>query len=472
MFSRLAFLAILKYNIITLYFIGVIYMSRNIIIAGAGHGGLVAGYYLAQNGYHVTVYEKGKKNHLGYPQYDAVHLDGFEEAGIPVPEEYMVKRTPITFSVLGTDLPPITQGDSGDTYNVEIDRKALYKYLIGMAEEAGVKFVYGCEIIEPIILGSRVAGLRTSKGDVYGDLIIDACGLYSPVRSKLPEFMNITSRPGQFDVLHTYRAYYSRLKNAPVPAHKYLVSLTPGDSCGLLWAITNEDAIDVFVGTFCELTQELLDEKLSLLREVTPHLGKKLVRGGEGIVDIPIRQPLSIMVADGYAAIGDAAFMTIPIKGSGIGYSMRAGRILAECVMGDENGLYNEETLWKYQIRYFNEIGSNSAILAIIKNLFPVITMDDLIYLFGESIISSEDLEKFGSEAGVSKIIASLKPGEIRDKAKKLIGNQNVRRMLTGTAKNIAMYKIVEQSLKENFSSASAKKWADAYDNFFESIKE
>ena len=196
-----------------------------------------------------------------------------------------------------------------------------------------------------------------------------------------------------------------------------------------------------------------------------------MIKGG-GIVDIPIRQPLSIMVADGYAAIGDAAFMTIPIKGSGIGYSMRAGKMLAECVMEDENGLYNEETLWKYQIEYFDEVGSTSAVLAIIKNLFPVITQEDLIYFFGEGLVTSDDLEKFGSEAGLSKIIASLRPGELRDKAKKLIGNQNVRRMLTGTAKNIAMYKIVEQSLKENFSSAAAKKWADAYDNFFESIKD
>lgn len=446
-------------------------MSKNIIVAGAGHGGIVAGYYLAQNGYNVTVYEKGKKNRLGYPQADAIHLDGFEESGIPVPEEYKVKRTPITFCVMGTDLPPLVQADSADTYNVEIDRKALYKYLIGMAEEAGVKFVYDCEIFAPIVLGSRVAGIRTSKGDFYADLVIDACGLYSPVRSQLPEFMNITRQPGSLEVMHTYRAYFSRLKNAPDPEHKYLISLITGEHCGLLWVITHDDYVDVFVGSFYDIPQEYIEEKLAQLREVNPHMGKKLIKGG-GIVDIPIRQPLSIMVADGYAAIGDAAFMTIPIKGSGIGYSMRAGKMLAECVMADENGLYNEETLWKYQIEYFDEVGSNSAVLAIIKNLFPVVTQEDLIYLFGENVISSEDLEKFGSEAGVAKIIASLKPGDIRDKAKKLIGNQNVRRMLTGTAKNIAMYKIVEQSLKENFSSAAAKKWADAYDNFFESIKE
>ena len=447
-------------------------MSKNIIIAGAGHGGLVAGYYLAQNGYTVTVYEKGKKNRLGYAQSDSVHLDGFEESGIPVPEAYKVKRTPISFCVLGTDLPPVTQADSGETYNVEIDRKALYKYLIGMAQEAGVKFVYECEIEAPIVLGSRVAGIRTSKGDFYGDLVIDACGVYSPIRSQLPEFMNITRQPGPFDVLHSYRAYFTRLKNAPEPEHKYMVSLITGDHCGILWVVTHEDCVDVFIGSFYDMPQEYIDEQLALLRKANPHMGKKRLKGGDGVVDIPIRQPLSVMVADGYAAIGDAAFMTIPVKGSGIGYSMRAGKMLADCVMEDENGLYNEETLWSYQIRYFDEVGSNSAILAIIKSLFPVVTQEDLVYVFGENLLTSEDLEKFGSEAGVAKIIASLKPGVIKDKAKKLIGNQNVRRMLTGTAKNIAMYKIVEQNLKENFSSAAAKKWADAYDNFFESIKD
>ena len=40
-------------------------MDRKIIVAGAGHGGIVAAYYLALEGYDVTVYEKGKKGKLG-----------------------------------------------------------------------------------------------------------------------------------------------------------------------------------------------------------------------------------------------------------------------------------------------------------------------------------------------------------------------------------------------------------------------
>ena len=41
-------------------------MSRKIIIAGAGHGGLIAGALLAEKGYDVTVYERNIRDDLGY----------------------------------------------------------------------------------------------------------------------------------------------------------------------------------------------------------------------------------------------------------------------------------------------------------------------------------------------------------------------------------------------------------------------
>ena len=36
-------------------------MSKKIIVAGAGHGGIAAGALLAKNGFDVTVYEKQKR---------------------------------------------------------------------------------------------------------------------------------------------------------------------------------------------------------------------------------------------------------------------------------------------------------------------------------------------------------------------------------------------------------------------------
>lgn len=441
-------------------------MSKRIIVAGAGHGGIVAAYYLAKEGLDVTVYEIKKKGSLGYPQSDSIHLDGFEKAGIPVPEEYKTKRTPITFTVPGTDIEPVVQGDAGNTYNVEIDRKALYKYLIGMAETAGVKFVYNCGINSAIVLGNRVVGIRTDKGDIYADMVIDACGMYSPVRASLPEFTSIQKQPGELEVLNTYRAYFSRFKNAPEPEHKYKISLIPGEFCGLLWVVTKEDCVDVFIGSFKKLTPEHINGYLDVLRKENPHLGKKLLKGGK-LADIPLRQPLAVLVADGYAAVGDSAFMTIPIKGSGIGYSMRAGKMLAECILSDEKGFYTADKLWEYQTAFFDEIGSTAAVLAVIKCLFPMVTLEEMEYVFGEKILSSEDLEMFGNEAGVMKIITSIKPGAIRDKAFKIVGDQNIRKLLRFVGRNAAKYKLVEQSLKKTYSPQSAAKWAEAYNAFF-----
>ena len=130
---------------------------KKIIVAGAGHGGIVAAMYLARAGFDVTVFEARAEDELGYDQSDSVHLDGFELAGLPVPEEYKIKRTGITFVIPGTDLEPLQQGVSEGTYNVEIDRKALYRYLIAPAKEAGVRFVFNCRVHGPLLLGSRVA---------------------------------------------------------------------------------------------------------------------------------------------------------------------------------------------------------------------------------------------------------------------------------------------------------------------------
>ena len=69
------------------------------------------------------------------------------------------------------------------------------------------------------------------------------------------------------------------------------------------------------------------------------------------MTSIPVRQPLAVMIADGYAAIGDSAFMAIPINGSGIGCSMRAGKMLADAVIADAymKGIRNFDVSLAYE---------------------------------------------------------------------------------------------------------------------------
>lgn len=444
---------------------------KKILIAGAGHGGLVAGKYLAEAGFDVTVYERKQEADLGYDQYDSVHLDGFELAGVPIPEEYKVKRTGLTFMIPGTDLPPLKQGVSEDTYNVEIDRKALYRWLIAPAKEAGVKFRFGCAVKGPLMLGGRVAGLATDDGDVYADLVIDAAGIYSPVRSLLPPALGIQNEIADTDIMHTYRAFYTRDPAAGEPEYKYIVSLLPSPFCGIVWAITGENQVDILIASMAgELTDELIEEKTAQLKAANPVMGE-FIRGGR-VADIPVRQPLSMLVADGYAAVGDSAFMTIPLKGSGVGHAMRAGRLLAETVIGDENGFYTRETLWGYQVKFFEEMGNGSMLMAIIKNELPFITQDDLEYFFREEIISSEMLEAFGSEAHFTKILSSIRFKDLREKARKIVGHPYVRSVLVRGGKNITRCMMAQSSLKDKYETKTANKWNAAYNALFDSILE
>lgn len=443
-------------------------MSQRIIVAGAGHGGLVAAKYLAEYGYDVTVFEAKAEEDLGYDQYDSVHLDGFEKAGVPIPEAYKVHRTGLAFAIPGSDLPPLVQGVKEDTFNVEIDRKALYRHLLEPAKAAGVKMKFGCRVLAPILLGSRVAGLKTEAGDFYADLVIDAAGVYSPVRMQLPEHFGILREPKKYDVLHPYRAFYRRVPEAGEPENVYTVSLLPSPICGIMWAIVKQDTVDVLVAAMEDVSDAQIEQKICELKAATPQIGEFL-RGGR-LPDIPVRQPLSLLVADGYAAIGDSAFMTVPLKGSGVGHAMRAGKILAEAVAEDVHGLWNRETLWKYQTRFYEEIGSGSALMAIIKNELPAVTTEDLDYFFRENLISSEILEQFGSEAGIIRILTSIKFSAFRDMARKIVGHQDVRRLLLRVGRNIARCKLMEQNLRTKYDSRACLRWANAYDAFFDSI--
>ena len=441
---------------------------KNIIIAGAGHGGLVAAKLLAEAGFTVTVFEKQAEDALGYDQYDSVHLDGFELSGVPVPEEYRVKRTGLAFILPGSDLPALKQGVKDETYNVEIDRKALYRWLIAPAKAAGVTFKFGVTVKEPIILGSRVAGLRTSEGDVYADLVIDAAGIYSPVRMNLPETFSITRDVRKYDLLHPYRAFFRRELSAGEPENPYTVSLLPTPFCGVMWAIMKETEVDVLIASTEDVTDDAMTERLEELKAITPQIGDFL-RGGR-LPDIPIRQPLSLLVADGYAAVGDAAFMTVPVKGSGVGHAMRAGKILAEVVIADEAGFYSRETLWPYQVKFFEEIGFGSALMACIKDELPTISDENLDYVFRSNLISSDLLEKFGSEAGMLGLLSSIKPGEIRETVKKIAGHQDLRRLILRAGSNLGRCKLLERNLKDKYEPKAVKKWVAAYDGFFSGV--
>ena len=365
---------------------------KKIIVAGAGHGGLIASYHLARAGYDVTVYEKNTRDGLGHDWHDYMDMSAFDGSDIPRPDESLYR-------------PAARQAFRNPKGNVKIeiayndiarvmDRKELYSYILSLCDEAGVKFVFEAEIKGVTFTNRKITGLKIKKDGreeaIYADLVIDAAGMYSPVRRNLPAFCDIQREIPQKDIFHVYRAYYknSEKVNFDVP---YVMDLFHMNRPGLGWTILEEDYTDILIGKFGaagELTEEEITAALESYKKDYPFISDEILRGG-CVRDIPISKMLPMIVADGYAAVGDSAAMTIPLNGSGINLSMNAGKLLADAIIGG-NGGTDKKTLWKYQYKYFTTLGKDYVIVAKLKDFFTFVDGSLVDYFLEENILSPE----------------------------------------------------------------------------------
>ncbi len=366
-------------------------MSK-ILVAGAGHGGLVAAIHLAKNGYDITVIEKDNPDTIGHDWHDWLNFDAFDRSGIDRPDE-------------STFFPGIPQGFRNPKNTVLLrfpvgagsicmDRKLLAAYLISLAEKAGVKFIYNTEILSPVTEGARVKGLNLRDGEriyaLYADLVIDAAGMYSPVRRGLPERCGIEKELEGTGVFHVYRAYFKNLTGEKTDP-PYLINLFNRNIPGIGWTVTDEEYVDILIGKFGSagpLTADEVNSSLDAFRKEFPFIGQEILRGGT-FIDLPIKRMLPLLVCDGYAAIGDSAGMTVPLNGSGIVLSMNAGKILAETVM-KAVGTYDKKALWPYQYEYFHHYAKDLIIIDKLKDFFNYVKGEHVDYLLEKEILTPE----------------------------------------------------------------------------------
>lgn len=440
-----------------------------IIIAGAGHGGLVAAARLAKAGHSVRVFEKNLRDEYPLEQKDSFDANSMRFAGIDIPEHFFADNNRISFIPLDGDVPALTMPENTENETLTVDRKELFEYFVSLAEDAGVIFNFGCEISAPIILGSRVCGIKTNIGDFYGDLIIDACGVHSPVRMNLPGYFKIDKSPAEYDVLHAYRAYFPNIKDAPQPETDYNVYLKVDGNTGLSWVVTEEEEVDILICRFHDADYSTVADVLYHMSEENPHMGREMTHGGK-FTDIPVRQPLAMLVADGYAAIGDAAFMTYSIKGSGIAYSIQAGVMLADAVAADTDCRYTAETLWEYEKIFFKEIGFGACRIAIVKNLLPYLTAQEISDVLKDELITSDELASLSSNA-VETIIKSKVIPFIRKKAKALSNAPDLKDKLLDELGWQGKFTIIEPFFPNKYERDDVEKWVERYNDFFESIR-
>ncbi len=438
-------------------------MGKKIIVAGLGHGGIAAAALIAKAGFDVTVYEQKKEGTLGYDWTDIFAPDALGIAGMDMPDDdkFEYKEDMTFFNPSFTTA--LRQNVPEANLEIKMERKDIYDHFIENALKHGVKIVYDCKVEGPIVLGNRVVGIKTEKGDVYGDLVIDSCGLNSPVRRNLPESFGIEKDVARNEKISIYRAFFNVASDEEVEA-KFKVMLFAGGIRGISWIASEDDHTDLLLGRFEEFDMDEVERFSDYLRQTNPRLGKEVVRGGQ-FVEIPVRQPLSIMVADGYAAIGDSAFMTVPLIGSGIANSLKAAKVLADTVISDKNQSFSVESLWRYQAGYYKVLGAGLAPLACGKLLLLSLTPEEVDYVFEKGIMTADMMTIGADFTGLSSI--NIDPKNLINQAKQVCGDTALLKKII--ACGVRMGKVIATcaAMPKQWNTKRVHSWAKVYESAF-----
>lgn len=444
-------------------------MGKKIIVAGAGHGGITAAAQLAKEGFDVTVYERGEKGTLGYDWTDIFDPKAFDVVGCrrPSDDKWEWKIDMTFFGPSTDDAHKIRQHVPNNPNEMEIkmERKELYKVLIDFAESCGVNFEYGVNIIGPVMCGDRVIGIKTDKGEFLGDMVIDAAGAESPIRTNLPDCLGIQKHPIWGEKFYVYRALYNLAADINTVEDKFKVMLLPDrNKIGIGWIASEDDYSDLLIGRFEPFDIEEANRTADEYRKTNPQLGAELLRGGQ-FTTIPVRQPLSILVADGYAAIGDSAFMTVPIIGSGIGNSIKVSKILAETIINDTTKTYSAETLWRYQTEYYKQMGAGIAPLAAVKLLLTRISQEQFDYVFNNGILTSLEMTITANHTSLWKFLHF--DTNLPKRGLALIKDKDLTAKCLRVVRDVSELVAICSALPKDYSRQRVQKWAHAYDRVF-----
>ena len=440
-------------------------MGNKIIVAGGGHGGITAGMLLAKHGYDVTVYEKNSRENMGHDWTDIFDKKGFTALGLELPDEslYNLKHD-MTFYGPAMETA-LHQNTPVDQLEIQMERRDIYNYIIENAEKAGVKFVYNCEITGAVLFGNRIVGIKTNDGEKYADLVIDAAGMNSPVRKSLPHWLGIQNNSIEYEQFYVYRAFWN--KTAEVDdINAFKVLMLHENKLGITWVATEEEHTDVLIGRFKPFDMAEVDRTMTSLRKDNDSIGTEMLRGGQ-FVNIPVRQPLGVMVADGYAAIGDSAFMTVPIIGSGIANSFKAARILADAVIADIDNAFSAETLWKYQTEFYKKIGSGLAPLACVKLMLTRLEGHELDYIFRTGILNADDMTIGADSTNLAAMLGGMKPADIVVKLKGLINNPVVLKKVIRMGLELVRATAVTAAMPKKYDRKAVLKWVKEYNKCF-----
>jgi flavin-dependent dehydrogenase len=281
----------------------------------------------------------------------------------------------------------------------------------------------------------------------------------------MPASTGIQNNPIEYEQFYIYRAFFN--KACEVAEHdKFKVILLPNNELGISWVATEEEHTDVLIGRFRPFDREYAMSQIEMLREGNPSIGTEILRADD-FANIPVRQPLGVLVADGYAAIGDSGFMTVPVIGSGIANSLKAAKILADAISSDYTCSYSAETLWTYQKNFYKEIGAALAPLACVKLLLTRLEGPELDYIFAKGILNAEDMTIDADSTSLGAMLGGMSMDDIKTKLNGLVNNKVILSKVVKMGLQLARATAVTAAMPTTYNRKTVLRWVEEYNSCF-----
>ena len=453
-------------------------MSNKIIVAGMGQGGMVAAYYLAKAGFEVNIYEKAKEGEVSHPWTDDVQSGVFKRCGIPLPpKEGYSQKNNWYWVIPGNDRKLMFPGTAPGV-EISVDRRILSSHFAKLCTDAGCKIHYEAAVKDLLLEGDKIVGIALANGEkVYADLVIDALGIDSVLRPQVPAKWDVQAHEADDDIMLGYREFFKRNpKYDPpeYPDYRACMYLKHMGGAGLSWCnLSPENTMDILIGRLYGMTEDEMEVmKKDLFKMHADQLTDEVVVPGR-FMKIGTRYTLSKLVADGYALVGDSAFMTIPIMGSGIEASMDAGTYLSKAIIKNKGREMTAKNLWSYQVEYYHKKGALFALIDIVKrwvlNLDPELVNWAIYKVATPKIIESISGMMFRGmpkKEGILNIVTQLPISLLR-----LFTKPSILKEIGGLLKRAIHAFIVAIKVPMKYDEAKVHQWVLDYEAAFPHIK-
>lgn len=437
-------------------------MSHKILIVGANQGALTAAELLGKQGYDVVVYEMRKQEDVSYPWHDYMAPSVFERIGMPVPPEPIAKPKEADWTFIPPDKKTcLSMSVPKDRRDVSIQRRPFNDWLYARAKDCA-EIHYETAVKRGLLENGRVCGVELADGTkINADLVIDCGGANSSVRERLPAELGIEQKLDARCTFQVRRTFFKRNNDAPTPENSHNLFMRHLGEKGITWCADypQDGVVDVLVGRIDKLTDEAYNRALNDIKTTFPIVSDEVFCGGDLTV-IPLRHATSLMVADGYALLGDSAFMTIPLMGSGMASSMLGAKILSEILDGKAD--FSKENLYRYQVKFMQEIGGKNSGIDVLKNWMIDIRADKLSFLMNKKIIGEKEFSSAGSGNGVQ-----LSFGDMMQKLISGIGHLPMLFNLIGATRKMKRQMAIGKAIPTEWDENAFMRWKQEYEKNF-----